>query len=103
MNIHYDPEKFGLTVIGGVEWSDGAYEFDLTMVWRRDMDGRLFYGEDSGCSCPIPFEGQGIGDLTACTVQSLSEHLAARNASRADYEADRADRIADLMGKLVTS
>lgn len=32
MNIYYDPEKFGLTTVGEIDWSTGSYEFDLTVV-----------------------------------------------------------------------
>lgn len=86
-NLYYNPEKFGLTV-----------------VYRRDLDGRLVYVEDSGCSCPSPFEGKGMPDLTLCTPAELQAHLEKRQAEHVsdycepgDY---RAAEIADLMLKV---
>lgn len=101
-NIYYDPEKFGLTAVGEVDWLGGGYEFDLTVVWRRDLDGALVYAEDSGCSCPTPFEGQGVADLTACTPASLQAHLEKRGQDmEAGYGYDCSAKIAELMGRVV--
>lgn len=56
-NIYYNPEKFGLRIIGEIE-KEPEYDFDMLVVWQHN-DGRLFYGQDSGCSCPSPFEDYG--------------------------------------------
>lgn len=63
MNIYSSPEKFGLTLIGEIDWSDGCYNFDYTVVWKREFDGKFVYGEDSGCSCPSPFDDIGVDEL----------------------------------------
>lgn len=77
-NIYYDPEKFGLKIFGDIDWSDGFYHFDQTVVWQDD-EGRLYYADDSGCSCPSPFEGKGVDDLTRCTdIGELQAHLEER-------------------------
>lgn len=53
-DVYYNPESFGLSVVGEVQWDEPCYDFDLTVVWT---DGSLFYwADDSGCSCPSPFE-----------------------------------------------
>lgn len=79
MNLYYDPAKFGLETI---DWSSGSYEFDYTVVWRRAADGSLFYGEDSGCSCPLPFEQDGADDVTPISsLDDFQAHLAKRNAT----------------------
>ena len=76
--IYYSPEKFGLKQIAELDFSSGCYEFDLTVVWQ-DGDGRLWYGDDSGCSCPAPFEGTGLNDLTPIkSAHEFNEHLKAR-------------------------
>lgn len=62
-NAYYNPEKFGLTELGMIDVG-GSYEFDMFIAWI-DEDGQLYYAEDSGCSCPSPFE-----DYT--TLESLS-------------------------------
>ena len=56
--------------IAFVEWSYESWEYDMTEVYRR-KDGALFYAEDSGCSCPIPFEFTTEADLTP--IRSLAE------------------------------
>lgn len=103
MNIYSSPEKFGLTTVGEIDFSDGCYQFDLTVVWR-DATGQLFYCEDSGCSCPSPFEDEGVADLTACTPAGLQAHLEQRAVEEryADDEekARYATEIVELMGRI---
>ncbi len=62
-NIYSDPSDFGMTLVGEAELSDGSYQFDMTLVLT---DGESFYYvQDSGCSCPMPFEDvTGIDGLT---------------------------------------
>jgi hypothetical protein len=55
VSLYYDPEDFGLTVVGEVEWSEPSYSFNRTVIWR-DNYGQLYWASDSGCSCPSPFE-----------------------------------------------
>lgn len=62
-NVFYSPEKFGLEIVETIDFSDGYYQFDYLVVFKSE-DGRWFYAEDSGCSCPSPFEGMGMPDLT---------------------------------------
>lgn len=53
-NIYSEPEKFGLEIVGEIE-DEPDYSFDMFVVWK-DNKGSLYYGQDSGCSCPSPFE-----------------------------------------------
>lgn len=103
MNIYYDPEKFGLATVGEVEWSDGCYQFDLTVVWRDVATGALFFADDSGCSCPSPYQDTGRDDLKPITrTQVLIDHLAARAKDREFYESDESmQRISGDIGALV--
>lgn len=55
MNIYYNPQDFGLEVVGDIERSDGCYQFDMVVVWKQAR-GKYWIGQDSGCSCPSPFE-----------------------------------------------
>ncbi len=64
MDPYYNPADFGLETVGEIDFSSGEYEFDLTVIWRRISDGAFVYADDSGCSCPSPFEDKGIEDLT---------------------------------------
>jgi hypothetical protein len=54
-NIYDNPEKFGLTPLGEIEFSEPNYSFDFAVVWVTE-NGAYYYGQDSGCSCPSPFE-----------------------------------------------
>ena len=86
MNVYYDPEKFGLTIIGEVEFSSGSYEFDMTLVWKA-ADGSVYVADDSGCSCPTPFEGMGIADLTKIErLQDLIAYFDKRKAGACRFE-----------------
>lgn len=67
MNIYYDPEKFGLKVVGELEYSSGSYEFDTRVVWMQKDTNKLLTLRDSGCSCPTPFESFGIADAEDIT------------------------------------
>ncbi len=99
---YYSPEKFGLTTIGEIDFSDGCYQFDLTVVWRN-ASGQLFYGDDSGCSCPSPFERQGLDDLTASSFADLQAHLEKRLAEDTYDEREKercAGELVELMGRI---
>jgi len=62
-NIYSSPEKFGLEVFAELEYSGMNYMFDTLVVWK-DFEGNLFYAQDSGCSCPIPFETFDLSNIT---------------------------------------
>ena len=55
-DLYYNPEKFGYELVGELDEEDLCYEFHMLCVWKRVSDGRLFWAEDWGCSCPSPFE-----------------------------------------------
>lgn len=55
IDVYYEPESLGLTSVGTVDWSREAWSFDLTAVWK-DAEGKFYWADDSGCSCPSPFE-----------------------------------------------
>lgn len=56
----------------------GSYEFDKVVAWRHKPSGRLFFGQDAGCSCPYPFENDWFESptdtsLTEITNQSYAD------------------------------
>jgi hypothetical protein len=103
-NLYYSPEKFGLEQVVEVDYSSGSYEFDLLVVWRRTYDGALVMAEDSGCSCPSPFEDLGVGDLTVVKPHQAAERIQQRLAERSEYsryeetDAQAVEAIGRLMG-----
>lgn len=57
-DLYNQPEAFGLESFGSVDHG-GGWDFNIFAVWRSVEDPALFYwGTDSGCSCPSPFENQ---------------------------------------------
>ena len=74
-DVYDNPSHFGLEVLGTIEWDDYDYEFNMTLV-AKDADGKLYWGSDSGCSCPSPFEDFcSLADLTTGTAEELDAHL----------------------------
>lgn len=66
---HDVAEKLGLEVFASFDDPQASYSFDEFKIWERKSDGALFYGEDSGCSCPSPFEDvKSLADLTPITM-----------------------------------
>lgn len=102
--IYYNPEKHGLTTIGSIDWSDGCYQFNLTGVWQDRSNGRLLWGNDSGCSCPSPFEDTKVADLSTGSWMELKTYLDERNpeADPNDWgDEPRDTEIADLMALVI--
>jgi len=107
-NIYYNPEAFGMKTVGELEDPRASYDFDTTVVFARNGDGTLFWCNDSGCSCPTPFENESIETLTEITDESWDAFVEA-TSGRKDwgYEeapfydaADAADLQAKVSGML---
>jgi hypothetical protein len=85
-NIYSSPEAFGLRTIGEAEFSDGSYQFDRTVVWKDVETGAFYFADDSGCSCPVPFDDIGRADITKIErLQDLIDHLERRKAESYRY------------------
>jgi hypothetical protein len=103
MNVYHDPASFGLETIGEIEWSDGSYQFDLTVVWRR-TDGVFVYAEDAGCSCPSPFEDTTPADLIEiASLADFTSHLETRIANISGYDPDPRAAVAELLERMHTA
>lgn len=75
---HDVEERLGFETVADFDDPEASYSFDEFRIWRRTDDGRLFYGTDSGCSCPSPFQDfKAEADCTAITKQSLSAFVQA--------------------------
>jgi hypothetical protein len=90
------PEQFGLTTIAELERSDGNYQFDLLVLWRRTSDGAVVWAEDSGCSCPSPFEDTGVEDLQVLNSHTWPEF---ERAARAVDPTTEPKTVADFLDK----
>lgn len=54
--IYNEPEDYSLELLESLDCHDGGYGFDKFAIWFSRDRGMLYYAEDSGCSCPSPFE-----------------------------------------------
>ena len=73
MNVYSNPENYGLTIIGDIEFSNNNYQFD-TRVFFKDSDGNIFTASDAGCSCPEPFEEYtSIEDLGSVSYDNIQQ------------------------------
>jgi len=113
-NIYDSPEKFGLVVVTEEDLG-GAYEFDKWIVWRKVCkdclakrtvgvccsSGRLYCANDSGCSCPTPFDG-----FTLEVCDSIEEHIAKvrstiRDKSTSQYYKDDVRKLSSYLRELL--
>lgn len=82
-----------------VELNDpnASYDFDTFVVWRHKKTGELYYGQDSGCSCPSPFERiSGIEELSRLgDLTSFERELEAWASQYFDAQA-----ISDVVDKI---
>lgn len=106
MNFYSEPEQYGLETIGEIDWSDGNYQFNLTVVWKRTSDGKFVYGNDLGCSCPSPFEDTRVDSLTVLRkrggLTDFKKHLEERQAEDLDWHGAgyREREIAELLERM---
>lgn len=62
-DIYNQPEAFGLRIFATIEGGSG-YDFDIFLVLEDVATGELLWAQDSGCSCPAPFENVTSRDMT---------------------------------------
>jgi hypothetical protein len=79
LSVYSNPEKFGLKHVADLDFSSGSYEFDTTAVWVNDKVKKFYWADDSGCSCPSPFEGfSTIEQLNSGPFEQVRDHLTSR-------------------------
>lgn len=64
INPYYYPENLGLK-LKSFDDPDALYQYNTICFWITPK-GHVYYAEDSGCSCPTPFEEQ-------CSSNDLKE------------------------------
>lgn len=90
MGMYYGEMPDGLTFIGDIEWDDEAYQFNMTGIWKTKR-GEYWIGDDSGCSCPSPFEDfHSIDDLDGpynkAGLRAALEHRVKEGHCRSEAE-----------------
>lgn len=79
-NVWYYPENCGLEVVTSIE-EDLSYEFHILAVWYDPKSKTVLFAEDSGCSCPAPFEDYHFNSIEDHNLESgIAEALAAIDA-----------------------
>ena len=101
VNVYYNPEKFGLRIVGEIEWSIPCYSFDMTVVWQHINSGQFYWASDSGCSCPSPFESHGMDSLETGPPIQLQHYLEEQKKEAYDPPSDIDAQIVELMMKVV--
>jgi hypothetical protein len=97
-DVYYQSEKFGLTPVAEVDYSDGCYQFDIRAIWRHE-DGTLYTMRDGGCSCPSPFEDYTtLESLDRFDLAEIEAEVAAELAR--DYGDFTDDRAAEFLTKI---
>jgi hypothetical protein len=76
------PEDLKVTTISEIDDPDSCYSFDYFWTFQHNASGRVFYGQDSGCSCPSPFEndtfdGPDKTSFTEVTETNLEDYVRA--------------------------
>lgn len=98
MNIYYNTPA-NWKKIGEIDFSDGDYQFDMTVIWLREDDGTFVYAEDEGCSCPIPFEDHSIDMvMEIASLDEIKTHLESRQQGVGEY--DRSMEIVEMIERL---
>jgi len=72
-NVYYSPEKNGLSQLDCLDEPGLFYEYNTFCVWQHDKSGRVFYAQDSGCSCPTPFENYRFKSPDDNTLQEVTQ------------------------------
>lgn len=72
-NVYYDPADCGLEIFATLS-EDLSYEFNILLVVKDKVSGKLFYAQDAGCSCPTPFEDFHYYNDGDTDMEPLNEH-----------------------------
>ena len=67
------------------------------MVWEDVNTGERFFGADSGCSCPTPFEDFTRASLTPVTREAVEAATSGAYWYDADERTAHQNRIMDFM------
>ena len=86
-------EKF-LTFIGEVQVDEQEWNFHLVAFWIRKSDGQVLWAEDSGCSCPSPFEDTLVSDLRETSLLGVTDIILGA-AGEYSYARPRAELVRD--------
>lgn len=71
MNVYRNPAAFGLEIIMEADIGE-SYSFNRMVIFSDLQTGDLYFAQDSGCSCPSPFEDLiSRSDLTRVSPENM--------------------------------
>lgn len=78
-DFYNQPSSFDVEILGTVQWTEQGYDFDMTLVVRKDIARTLYWADDSGNSSDSPFQHfDSFGDMETGTLADLQAHLEER-------------------------
>jgi hypothetical protein len=95
-----EPKGPDFKELATIQWGEACYDFDLTRLW--EYEGKLYVADDSGCSCPCPFENTTVEDLTEITkLQDFYDYLGKSDHYGAEHPAsvDQQWRMIKIIGE----
>ncbi|RJQ26113.1 hypothetical protein C4577_04225 [Candidatus Parcubacteria bacterium] len=73
-NVYSYPEKSGLKLIDALDETGLSYEFNTLIALKHNESNRIYWSQDSGCSCPIPFENEYFKDPDNTSLLELRSY-----------------------------
>lgn len=100
-DVYNYPEDHGLEIVAEIDYSTGSYEYDLRVVWRHRETGKLYTAQDSGCSCPSPFEAYtSVESLEPFRLSVIEEEVRDRQVhGHGDGHSEFVEKIRKLEGR----
>jgi hypothetical protein len=90
-NVYYTPGEFGLCLLDSIDEPNLCYEYNTMIALQHEATGRVFYAQNSGCSCPTPFEDfyfRGPDDTDLTEVTLVGDSLASFRADAERFPVD---------------
>lgn len=73
-NIYDNPEVAGLEKLVELNEPGLHYAYNIFIVVRHIESRRLFFVEDTGCSCPSPFENYYFNSPSEHNIREVEAH-----------------------------
>jgi len=88
-NPYYNPECLNLTIIDSLD-EDIDWSFNTIILWQHNETNELYWAQDSGCSCPKPFEDystlEDLNNLHMGNWKAFEQDVRGMNVSQGDKQ-----------------
>lgn len=55
-DVYSSPERHDLRIVEEHVDRPFGWDFDMVVLWEHVVTKKRYWGQDSGCSCPSPFQ-----------------------------------------------